>query len=86
MKFGEIKKHDIANGPGVRVTLFVSGCTHHCEGCFNPETWDFQYGQPFTGAVAEEILKALSPDYIAVLTLLRGEPLEYYLKYLSNSG
>ncbi len=63
MNFGEIKKHDIADGPGVRVTLFVSGCTHHCEGCFNPETWDFQYGQPFTGAVAEEILKALSPDY-----------------------
>ena len=77
MKFGEIKKYDIANGPGVRVTLFVSGCTHHCEGCFNPETWDFQYGQPFTGAVAEEILKALSPDYIAGLTLLGGEPLEY---------
>lgn len=76
MKFGEIKKYDIADGPGVRVTLFVSGCTHHCEGCFNPETWDFQYGQPFTEAVADEILEALAPDYIAGLTLLGGEPLE----------
>ena len=76
MYFGEIIKCDIADGPGVRVTLFVSGCTHHCEGCFNPETWDFQYGQPFTQAVFDEILKALSPDYIAGLTLLGGEPLE----------
>lgn len=76
MKFGEIKKYDIADGPGVRVTLFVSGCTHHCEGCFNPETWDFQYGQPFTEAAADEILEALAPDYIAGLTLLGGEPLE----------
>lgn len=76
MYYSVIKKHDIADGPGVRVTLFVSGCTHHCEGCFNPETWDFQYGEPFTEAVADEILKALSPDYIAGLTLLGGEPLE----------
>lgn len=76
MYYSVIKKYDIADGPGVRVTLFVSGCTHHCEGCFNPETWDFQYGEPFTEAVADEILKALSPDYIAGLTLLGGEPLE----------
>lgn len=77
MYYSVIKKCDIANGPGVRVTLFVSGCTHHCEGCFNPETWDFQYGQPFTEAAADEILKVLSSDYIAGLTLLGGEPLEY---------
>lgn len=76
MKYSVIKKCDIADGPGVRVALFVSGCTHHCEGCFNPETWDFQYGEPFTEAVAEEILEALSPEYIAGLTLLGGEPLE----------
>ncbi|MDE7358844.1 MAG: anaerobic ribonucleoside-triphosphate reductase activating protein [Lachnospiraceae bacterium] len=76
MHYSVIKKHDIADGPGVRVTLFVSGCTHHCEGCFNPETWDFQYGTPFTDAVMDEILEALSPDYIAGLTLLGGEPLE----------
>lgn len=77
MYYSVIKKCDIADGPGVRVTLFVSGCTHHCEGCFNPETWDFQYGEPFSEGVTDEILKALSPDYIAGLTLLGGEPLEY---------
>lgn len=76
MYYSVIKKCDIADGPGVRVTLFVSGCTHHCEGCFNQETWDFQYGEPFTEETAEEILDALSPDYIAGLTLLGGEPLE----------
>lgn len=77
MYYATLKKYDIANGPGVRVTLFVSGCTHHCEGCFNPETWDFGYGEPFTKAVENEILEALAPDYIAGLTLLGGEPLEY---------
>ncbi len=77
MNYSEIKKYDIADGPGVRVSLFVSGCTHHCEGCFNPETWDFQNGEPFTETVADEILAALSPDYIAGLKLLGGEPLEY---------
>ena len=77
MNYSEIKICDIANGPGVRVTLFVSGCTHHCKGCFNPETWDFQNGEPFTEVVADRILMALSPDYIAGLTLLGGEPLEY---------
>ena len=77
MNYAEIKNCDIADGPGVRVTLFVSGCTHHCKGCFNEETWDFQYGQPFTEAVRQEILAELAPDYIAGLTLLGGEPLEY---------
>ncbi|MCM1268182.1 MAG: anaerobic ribonucleoside-triphosphate reductase activating protein [Bacteroidales bacterium] len=76
MNYSVIKNCDIANGPGVRVTLFVSGCTHHCAGCFNPETWDFAYGEPFTAQVEEEILQALAPDYIAGLTLLGGEPLE----------
>lgn len=76
MYYSVIKNCDIADGPGVRVTLFVSGCTHHCEGCFNPETWNFQYGAPFTGETADEIMEALSPDYIAGLTLLGGEPLE----------
>lgn len=77
MNYSEIKSCDIANGPGVRVTLFVSGCTHHCEGCFNEMTWDFDYGNPFDGQVQERILLELAPDYIAGLTLLGGEPLEY---------
>lgn len=77
MKYSEIKNCDIANGPGVRVTLFVSGCTHQCEGCFNEVTWDFDYGSPFDESVQEQILADLSPDYIAGLTLLGGEPLEY---------
>lgn len=77
MNYSEIKSCDIANGPGVRVTLFVSGCTHHCEGCFNEMTWDFDYGNPFDGQVQERILSELAPDYIAGLTLLGGEPLEY---------
>lgn len=76
MNYAEIKNCDIANGPGVRVTLFVSGCTHHCEGCFNEETWDFQYGKPFTEETIGRILEMLAPDYIAGLTLLGGEPLE----------
>ncbi len=76
MNYAEIKNCDIANGPGVRVTLFVSGCSHHCEGCFNEETWDFQYGEPFTKEVEDNILAMLAPDYIAGLTLLGGEPLE----------
>lgn len=76
MYYSVIKKCDIADGPGVRVTLFVSGCTHHCEGCFNEETWDFQYGEPFTEDTAERILEMLGPDYIEGLTLLGGEPLE----------
>lgn len=77
MKYSEIKNCDIANGPGVRVTIFVSGCTHHCRGCFNEMTWDFQYGKSFTQETISEILQYLAPDYITGLTLLGGEPLEY---------
>ncbi len=77
MNYSEIKNCDIANGPGVRVSLFVSGCTHHCEGCFNEVTWDFGYGKPFDESVQERILAYLEPGYIAGLTLLGGEPLEY---------
>lgn len=76
MYYGEIKNYDIANGIGVRVTLFVSGCTNHCEQCFQPQTWDFCYGNPFTKETENEILQMLSPDYIDGLTLLGGEPFE----------
>ena len=76
MHYGEIKDCDIANGIGVRVTLFVSGCTNRCEGCFQPQTWDFHYGQPFTAETEERILKLLSPEYIHGLTVLGGEPFE----------
>ena len=65
MYYCNIKKSDIADGPGVRVTLFVSGCTHHCEECFQPETWNFTYGQPFTKEVEEELMEALRPGYVA---------------------
>ena len=76
MNYAAIKPVDIANGPGVRVSLFVSGCTHHCKGCFNAEAWDFSYGEPFTEEIKEQILKDLGHDYIAGLTLLGGEPME----------
>ncbi len=76
MYYGNIKNTDIANGEGVRVTLFVSGCTHHCKNCFNKETWDFCYGKPFTKEVEDELIKLLEPDYIKGLTLLGGEPME----------
>lgn len=76
MYYGEIKDCDIANGEGVRVTLFVSGCTNHCEHCFQPQTWDFEYGQPFTPETEERILFLLAPGYINGLTLLGGEPFE----------
>lgn len=76
MNYGNIKKTDVADGPGVRVSLFVSGCTHHCKGCFNSETWDFQYGEPYTPQVEAEILEALKPDFIQGLTVLGGEPME----------
>ena len=76
MYYSNIKKYDIADGLGVRVTLFVSGCTNHCEGCFQQETWDFQYGKPYTEQTQQEILAALQPDYIRGLTLLGGEPFE----------
>ena len=76
MNYGEIKKTDIANGIGVRVTLFVSGCTRHCKNCFNAETWDFNYGKPFTKETEDEVLAALAPGFINGLTLLGGEPME----------
>ena len=76
MYYGEIKKTDIADGPGVRVSLFVSGCTHHCEGCFQPETWNFGFGREYTAETEAEILEALAPDYITGLTVLGGEPME----------
>ena len=76
MHYGEIKNCDIANGLGVRVTLFVSGCTNHCENCFQPQTWDFCYGKPFTSETEDELIRLLSPDYINGLTLLGGEPFE----------
>lgn len=76
MNYGEIKNCDIANGEGVRVTLFVSGCTNHCPGCFQPQTWDFTYGRPFTAETEETILEMLAPSYINGLTLLGGEPFE----------
>ena len=76
MNYCQIKKHDIADGPGVRVSLFVSGCTHHCKGCFQPETWDFEYGELFSEETQNEIIEALKPDYIKGLTLLGGEPFE----------
>ena len=76
MNYADIKPFDIANGPGVRVSLFVSGCTHHCKGCFNEETWDFNYGKSFTRETIEQIIKALEPSYIWGLSLLGGEPFE----------
>lgn len=76
MNYANIKYNDIANGEGVRTSLFVSGCTHHCKNCFNPETWDFSYGNVFTKDIEDQILNSLAPDYIAGLTLLGGEPME----------
>lgn len=76
MNYGEIKDCDIANGEGVRVSLFVSGCTHHCPNCFNQQTWDFAFGDPFTAAVEDRILQMLSRSYINGLSLLGGEPFE----------
>lgn len=76
MNYATIKNCDISNGPGVRVSLFVSGCTHRCKGCFNEVAWDFQYGEPFTEEVENSILKMMEPAYIKGLTLLGGEPFE----------
>lgn len=76
MNYGQIKKFDIADGDGVRVSLFVSGCRNLCKGCFQPETWDFCYGKEFTWQVEDEILSALKPDFISGLTVLGGEPFE----------
>lgn len=76
MNYATIKNNDIANGPGVRVSLFVSGCTHRCPGCFNEVAWDFGYGEPFTQETIDAILKMLAPPHIRGLTLLGGEPFE----------
>lgn len=76
MNYATIKSYDTANGPGVRVSLFVSGCTHHCKGCFNAEAWDFNYGQPFTPEVEDQIMDYLKPWYIRGFSLLGGEPFE----------
>lgn len=76
MNYATIKPTDVANGPGVRVSLFVSGCTHHCKDCFNEEAWDFSYGEPFTRKVQEQIFEMLDHSYITGLTLLGGEPMD----------
>lgn len=76
MNYANIKYNDIANGEGVRTSLFVSGCTHHCPHCFNPETWDFNYGNELTEEVENKILESLKPNHINGLTLLGGEPME----------
>lgn len=77
MRYATIKKNDVANGPGVRVSVFVSGCNHHCKGCFNKEAWDFNYGNEFTEDTINEVIEALSPSYIKGLSLLGGEPFEH---------
>lgn len=77
MNYSQIFYNDIANGPGFRTSLFVSGCTHHCKGCFNSETWDFKYGKPFTKEVEDHIINSILPPYIDGITILGGEPLEY---------
>lgn len=76
MYYGELKSFDVANGIGVRVTLFVSGCTNHCKNCFQPQTWNFEYGQPFTKETEDKIIEMLKPGYITGFTLLGGEPFE----------
>lgn len=76
MNYSGLKIYSIENGTGVRVSLFVSGCRHHCKGCFNEETWDFNHGEPFTAEVQEQIIAALKPDYMAGITLLGGDPAE----------
>ena len=78
MNYCEIKEYDIANGPGIRLCLFVSGCSHHCKNCFQPQTWDPNYGKEFTSEVMENILELLSDDSYQGITLLGGEPLEPY--------
>ncbi|MCR5587249.1 MAG: anaerobic ribonucleoside-triphosphate reductase activating protein [Lachnospiraceae bacterium] len=76
MNYGKIYYADVANGVGIRTALFVSGCTHHCKGCFNPDTWDFNYGDPFTEVEENEIIESLKAAYVAGLTILGGEPME----------
>lgn len=77
MYYADIKQFDVANGPGVRVSIFVSGCTHHCKNCFNKVTWDFHYGQEFTEKEIQMIIDYMKPEHVSGLTLLGGEPLEY---------
>lgn len=76
MNYGQVYFNDVANGIGCRTAFFVSGCTHHCKGCFNEMTWDFNYGVPYTKEVEDEIVESLKPSYIAGLTILGGEPME----------
>lgn len=76
LNYATIKDCDVANGPGVRISLFVSGCTHRCKGCFNREAWNFDYGQPFTQETIDQIIRMMEPGYIKGLTLLGGEPFE----------
>ncbi|MBQ7425303.1 MAG: anaerobic ribonucleoside-triphosphate reductase activating protein [Lachnospiraceae bacterium] len=76
MNYGQVYYNDVANGVGCRTALFVSGCTHHCKGCFNEVTWDFNYGEPYTKEVEDDIIKSLEPSYIDGLTILGGEPME----------
>lgn len=76
MNYANIKTYSIENGTGVRVSLFVSGCTHHCKDCFNEQAWDFEYGNPFTADTENAVIEALTPDYMAGITLLGGEPME----------
>ena len=76
MKYATIKTHDVANGPGVRVSIYVSGCNHHCKGCFNPETWDFNYGKEFNQETIDTVLDAVGKEYIEGITVLGGEPLD----------
>jgi len=75
MNYSNFKRYDVANGVGVRVSLFVSGCEHACPGCFNPEAWQFSFGEPYGGDVERQVLEALRPEHIRGLTLLGGEPL-----------
>lgn len=77
MNYADIKEYDVANGPGVRISLFVSGCTHHCEGCFNESAWDFKYGHPFTEKEEDRIINYLKNDFVSGITILGGEPFEY---------
>lgn len=76
MNYAKIKYYDVSNGPGVRTSLYVSGCRNHCKNCFNPETWDFGFGEPFTNEVEDKIIASLQPDYIKGFTLLGGDPFE----------
>lgn len=77
MYYGALKEYDVANGQGVRISLFVSGCTNHCFQCFQPETWDFSYGQPYTKETEEKILSFLKNDFISGLSILGGDPFEF---------